>query len=77
MPNAIARYSIGDRTAGLVRDADGGLTLRLSATPPPEGTANWLPVPPAQFHLVLRLYLPQPAALDGDYAPPPVERIAE
>lgn len=77
VPNAIARYSIGDRTAGLVRDADGGLTLRLSATPPPEGTGNWLPVPPASFHLVLRLYLPQAAALDGDYAPPPVERIAE
>lgn len=76
-PNAIQRYSIGDRTAGLVRDADGGLTLQLSATPPPEGTANWLPVPPAQFHLVLRLYLPQASALAGDYAPPLVERIAE
>ncbi|WP_172449717.1 DUF1254 domain-containing protein [Porphyrobacter sp. HT-58-2] len=75
--NAIARYSIGDRTVGLVRDADGGLTLRLSATPPPGGTANWLPVPPGPFHLVLRLYLPQAAALAGDYAPPPVERVGE
>ncbi len=77
VPNAIKRYSIGDRTAGLVRDADGGLTLRLSASPPPDGTANWLPVPPAPFHLVLRLYLPQAAALEGDYAPPPIERIGE
>ena len=77
VPNAIERYSIGDRTAGLIPDADGGLTLVLSATPPPEGVANWLPIPESAFHLVLRLYLPQPSVLEGQYAPPVVERIAE
>lgn len=33
-PNSIDRYSIGDRTAGLKRDADGGITLHLQNTSP-------------------------------------------
>ncbi|WP_324261050.1 DUF1214 domain-containing protein [Altererythrobacter sp. H2] len=75
MPNAIGRYTIGDRTDGLVRDEDGSLTLHLSSSEPPEGKANWLPVPATPFHVVLRMYLPQKDALDGHYAPPQIERI--
>ena len=77
VPNAIDRYTIGDRTPGLVRDPDGSLTLYLGATEPPQGPANWLPVPATPFHVVLRMYLPRPAVLEGDYAPPPIERIAD
>lgn len=75
MPNAIRRYTIGDRTAGLLRDSDGALTLFLASAEPPEGRSNWLPVPDAPFHVVLRLYLPRAEALDGSYAPPRIERI--
>lgn len=77
VPNAIERYTIGDRTPGLVHDSDGSLSLYLSATPPPEGQANWLPVPATPFHIVLRMYLPRKEALEGNYAPPVVERIAQ
>ncbi|MEY4237998.1 MAG: hypothetical protein RL339_599 [Pseudomonadota bacterium] len=73
--NTLKRYNIGDRTRGLRYGRDGSLSLYLSATKPPTGTSNWLPVPPGSFHVVMRLYLPRPEALDGSYALPPIERI--
>lgn len=75
VPNALKRYQFGDRTKGAKRDKDGGLTVYLSATPPRQGTSNWLPTPPEGYHLVLRMYLPKAEALDGRYAPPPIERL--
>lgn len=76
VPNAIQRYAIGDRTPGLVRRADGALELRLQARAP-EGPlgANWLPAPAAPFYLMMRLYIPGKAALDGRWQPPAIERI--
>ncbi len=73
--NSIDRYTIGDRTAGLVYDADRGLTLEMSSVQPPDGPANWLPVPTTPFHVVMRMYLPTAEAINGTYAPPPIERI--
>lgn len=73
--NAIRRYAIGDRTGGLRHGADGSLEIVLSATRPPSGTSNWLPVPPGAFHLVTRMYLPRAEVLDGRYVLPPVERV--
>lgn len=73
--NTLKRYNIGDRTRGLKYDRDGALSLYLSATKPPAGKSNWLPVPPGSFHVVMRLYLPRSEALDGNYALPPIERI--
>ncbi|MBS0254441.1 MAG: DUF1254 domain-containing protein [Proteobacteria bacterium] len=73
--NPLRRYAIGDRTKGLRYGRDGSLEIVLSATPPPEGTENWLPVPAGAFHLVTRMYLPRAEALDGRYALPVVERI--
>jgi hypothetical protein len=75
--NPIDRYTIGDRTPGLVRDPDGSLSLYLSGAEPPQGKSNWLPVPSGHFHTVLRMYLPRPEALDGRYAPPPIERLEQ
>lgn len=64
--NTIGRYSIGDRTPGLVHRPDGALTIRISATAPQDGSvANWLPAPTGQFRPMLRVYLPGPALLDG------------
>lgn len=59
--NAIQRHAIGDRTPGLVHDAQGGLTLTIAHQPPAD-TRNWLPAPAGQFYLVLRMYLPRPEA---------------
>jgi hypothetical protein len=74
--NPIGRYSIGDRTPGLVRDADGALTVWISrADPGAERRANWLPAPAqGPFALTLRAYLPRPALVSHAYVPPPVVR---
>ncbi len=77
VPNKIGRYQFGDRTKGAKYDKDGSLTITLSATQPKEGTSNWLPTPQGGYHLVTRMYLPKPEALDGRYVLPPVERISK
>ena len=74
-PNPIGRYSIGDRTRGLVRDADGGLTIAIQAHDPGPGR-NWLPAPADEpFYLTLRLYQPRSAHLEGTFRYPPVARV--
>lgn len=74
--NPIDRYSIGDRTPGLLRDADGGLRLRLQARNPGPGH-NWLPAPPDEaFYVVLRLYQPGDEHLSFRFAYPPICRLA-
>ncbi|WP_454049855.1 DUF1254 domain-containing protein [Cellulomonas sp. Marseille-Q8402] len=72
--NEIDRYSVGDRTPGLVRDPDGGVTLTMSRARPAD-VANWLPAPSGAFRPVLRMYVPGPAVLDGSYRLPPVVRV--
>lgn len=74
--NPIDRYSIGSRTPGLVHAPDGSLTLTLQHEPPedPAAAANWLPTPPGEFRPIIRLYQPEPSALDGTYQIPPIRR---
>ncbi|WP_457031214.1 DUF1254 domain-containing protein [Kitasatospora sp. P5_F3] len=73
--NPIDRYSIGDRTPGLVYAPDGSLTLVLQHRRPddPAGAANWLPAPEGEFRPVIRLYQPGAAVLDGTYRLPPLQ----
>jgi hypothetical protein len=74
VPNAIDRYSIGDRTPGLVTGADGSLEIFMQAEEPtdPVERANWLPAPAGHFYLLMRHYSPQSSILTGDWLPPPV-----
>jgi acetate---CoA ligase (ADP-forming) len=73
--NPIGRYSIGDRTRGIRRDADGGLTLSIQADDPGPG-ANWLPAPRGEpFYLALRLYQPRLGHLEETYRYPAVIRV--
>lgn len=75
--NPLGRYLINSSMLpGLVRDADGGLTLHVQhESPGPELEANWLPAPAGPFACALRLYLPQPEALDGRWQAPPLVRV--
>lgn len=71
--NPLARYAIGDRTAGLKTNADGSLDIWIGhADPGPERASNWLPAPAGPFALFLRAYLPKPELLDGHYRLPPI-----
>ncbi|WP_440555729.1 DUF1254 domain-containing protein [Streptomyces sp. SCPE 10] len=77
IPNPIDRYSIGDRTQGLVRDADGGLTLYLRPdSPGPAREPNWLPTPrQGVWYVALRMYLPKPEVIDAQWHSPPITRV--
>jgi hypothetical protein len=76
--NPINRYSIGDRTAGLTYDVDGGLTLHISHTAPhePRRAANWLPAPDGPFTVILRAYGPSHKIFDGSWTLPPLTRVS-
>jgi hypothetical protein len=75
VPNALDRYRIGDRSRGLERDADGGLTLYLQHVwPGPERESNWLPAPEGRFYLTLRAYQPHAELLDGRWRAPDIVR---
>ncbi len=75
--NPIDRYSIGDRTPGLQRDADGGLTIVIQRDEPtePDHRANWLPTPAGGFRPILRMYEPDAAVFDGRYELPPIRTV--
>lgn len=76
--NPIERYSIGDRTPGLVRDEDGALTITMSHERPADerAAANWLPSPAGDFRPMMRMYEPAPAVLEGHYTVPAITRSA-
>ncbi len=58
--NPINRYSIGDRTPGLVVDANGGFEILIQRERPAGAlAANWLPSPQGPMRLALRAYLPR------------------
>ena len=72
--NPANRYSIGDRTAGLKTDPDGGLTIHLQVeSPGGDAEANWLPSPSdGEWFVVLRMYLPRPEVIDAKWECPPI-----
>lgn len=65
--NPIDRYCINDRSE-VKKNVDGSVDITLSVNAP-EDTTNWLPVSDGTFHLILRVYLPDMAALDTWQAP--------
>ncbi|MFF8479014.1 DUF1254 domain-containing protein [Streptomyces sp. NPDC015414] len=78
IPNEADRYSIGDRTAGLQRDEDGGLTIHLQSEPPDQGReSNWLPTAKrGNWFVALRMYRPHAEVIDAVWECPPLTRVA-
>jgi hypothetical protein len=70
VPNAINRYSIGDRTPALRYSKDGALEILIQHSRPAGMAENWLPVCGGPFLLTLRTYQPGQALLDGRYEIP-------
>ncbi len=83
--NPINRYSIGDRTQGLVYGNNGSLTLYIQKNKP--GTdamaANWLPAPDpvygkyesGLFSITLRIYWPSVQDIESIYMPPGINKV--
>ncbi|WP_280422378.1 DUF1254 domain-containing protein [Nocardia carnea] len=70
--NAINRHSRGDRT--LTPDAEGYYTLELGAGAENHAdNPNFLPIPEKDAYLILRMYGPSRAVLDGEYKMPAFE----
>lgn len=77
--NPINRFAIGDRTSGLTQNSDGSTDIYISAAQPTtaeHGTSNWLPAPTTQFNLMLRIYRPTSAVLNGTWKYPRIEKIS-
>lgn len=74
--NPLHRYAIGDRTRGLIRNADGSIDILIQHDAP-EGplAANWLPIPLGPVKLALRAYQPRAELLRGSYRYPGIERV--
>jgi hypothetical protein len=71
--NPIGRYSIGNRTQGLTRNADGSLDVVISrAEPPAPERANWLPAPAGRFRMSFRAYRPRPEFVTLSFTLPAV-----
>jgi hypothetical protein len=76
--NPINRYLINSpMLPQLKRDPDGGLTLIVqNESPGKDKEANWLPAPKGPFSMIMRLYWPKEAAMDGKWKQPPLQRAA-
>lgn len=75
--NPLKRYAVGNRTPGLLKNADGSMDLYVQAQEPADAAqkANWFPAPAGNFRLSLRAYLPSPALARGEAPLPVVERL--
>ncbi len=73
--NELDRFALGDRDP-LSYNADGSLDIYLRReNPGAERESNWLPAPDGPIGVTMRLYAPDPAALDGTWKPPAVRRV--
>jgi hypothetical protein len=73
VPNAEGRYSVSNsRPAELVYRPDGSIDIIISRTDPQDPGANWLAAPVGGLNAYLRMYVPEPSALDRSWTPPPI-----
>lgn len=75
--NPINRYLLNSTMLSqFKKDADGGLTLLIQHESPGKSKeTNWLPTPAGPFRVVLRLYWPKPAALNGSWKQPAIKKV--
>lgn len=76
VPNSADKYLVASYTPGLQENKDGSISIYMAVQPPPGvSEANWLPIPPGPFNVMLRDYGPLGNVLNGTYIPPRIEKI--
>jgi hypothetical protein len=75
--NPLNRYSLGTKNSKALKyNADGSLTLYAGTkSPGQDKESNWLPAPSGTFSLYIRAYWADEEILDGQWKPPPVQKI--
>lgn len=75
--NPLNRYLINSPMLPELKTAtDGSLTLYIQKESPGKADeANWLPAPDGPFMLIMRLYWPKEAVLDGSWIAPALQRV--
>jgi hypothetical protein len=74
--NPVQRYKVGTDTQDLKQGADGSITIAVQNEQPDQAAnVNWLPAPKGEFYVILRLYQPSTAILDGSYPMPQMTRV--
>jgi hypothetical protein len=74
--NPIQRFKVGTDTKGLKKASDGSITIAVQNEQPDEAAnVNWLPAPKGAFYVILRMYQPSDAILDGTYQLPQMTRV--
>ncbi len=76
VPNSANKYLVASYTPDLQKNVDGSISIYM-ARQLPRGipAANWLPIPPGPFNVMLRDYGPLGSVLDGTYVPPGIEKV--
>ncbi|MGE5374073.1 MAG: DUF1254 domain-containing protein [Bacteroidota bacterium] len=73
--NALNRYNLSSRNK-FKTNADGSVDLYIQHNSPGKAKeSNWLPAPAHQFILIMRMYWPKEAMLDGTYKLPPIKKL--
>jgi hypothetical protein len=76
--NPLNRYTVSPRN-DLKYNPDGSLDVYIQReSPGADKESNWLPAPPGEFVLMMRLYYPRatpPSILDGTWKAPPVRVV--
>lgn len=74
--NPIHRYTIGGRD-NLKYNQDGSLDIFIQYDRPAQGDTNWLPAYEGTFAVSMRLYMPKPSFLNGEWKLPAIERVGD
>lgn len=77
VPNVANRYSLGDRTPGLARDPEGGITIYIQHdSPGQDKESNWLPCPGSgTWFVILRMYQPHESVVNAEWRCPGIRRL--
>jgi hypothetical protein len=75
LPANARGWSIRSRD-NLIKNSDDSIDISIQTAPPNKPNVNWLAVPERPFGLILRLYWPRPAALNGLWSPPALQAVS-